>query len=85
MCFSCTCTCIQVLSETVSKAIQLTGGPETDETSKFVLMFDRFFDVLNVTNFNNWVRTRKPFQRPYNSGNDERLTVCYMYIMYIII
>ena len=53
--------------------------------SKFVLMFDRFFDVLNVTNFNNWVRTRKPFQRPYNSGNDERLTVCYMYIMYIII
>ena len=66
-----------MLSETVSKAIQLSGGPEVEETSKFILMFDKFFDTLNVTNFQNWSRARKPFQRPYYSKDDARLTVCY--------
>jgi hypothetical protein len=63
----------QVLSESVGKAIELTGGPATEETSKFILMFDKFFDILNVSNFTNWKRHRKPFQKPYSNSQDERL------------
>jgi hypothetical protein len=59
----------------VGKAIELTGGPATEETSKFILMFDKFFDILNVSNFTNWKRHRKPFQKPYSNSQDERLKV----------
>ena len=41
----------QVLSESVGKAVMLVGGPEAQETAKFVLMFDKFFDALNVGDF----------------------------------
>ena len=36
----------QVLSETVCKALWLTGGNEATETAKFVAIFDKFFDLL---------------------------------------
>ena len=39
----------------------LTGGPEASETSKFVLLFDKFFDILNVTNFKNWAHKKNLF------------------------
>ena len=55
--------------------MQLTGGVDAEETAKFVLLFDMFFDSLNVTNFTNWARKRKPFQRPYNNKEDLRLKV----------
>ena len=42
------CT-IKVLSESVSKAVELIGGVEAAETTKFLIMFDKFFDCLNVT------------------------------------
>ena len=42
---------IQVLSESVSKALQEVRGEEVAETAKFCLMMDRFFDSLNVTNY----------------------------------
>lgn len=77
---------MQVLSETVGKALQLTGGPEARETSKFVLIFDKFFDALNVRNFQSWAKAKKPFQRPYCSEDDDRLKVftytciCYVYL-----
>ena len=66
---------IQVFSESVGKAIKLTGGPEAEETSKFILMFDQFFDVFNVSNFTNWARQRKQFRYPYRSKEDSRLDV----------
>ena len=31
--------------------IQLTGKPDVEESGKFVSMFDKFFDSLNVTNY----------------------------------
>ena len=34
---------MQVLSETVSKALQLTGGPEATETVRFISILDKFF------------------------------------------
>ena len=66
---------VQVLSESVGKALQLTGGPEVQETAKFVLMFDKFFDALNVGDFNSGWHKRKPFQTPYYSEKDFRLAV----------
>ena len=55
--------------------MKLTGGPETEETVKFILMFDKFFDMLNVTNFTNWAHERKPDKQPYQKIDDERLEV----------
>ena len=38
-----------MLSESVSKALKLTGGPEAVETAKFVEMFDKYFDTYPIT------------------------------------
>ena len=66
---------IQVLSESVSKALQLTGGEEASETARFVGMMDRFFDAVNVHNYSHGVHSRKMFQMPYTSSKDWRLKV----------
>ena len=54
-----------MLSESVAKALPLVVGQRASETARFVLMFDRFFDMLNVSNFTNGTRSRKPFLHPY--------------------
>ena len=73
----------QVLSETVSKALELTGGEEAKETAKFVGMFDKFFDCLNVNSFTQGKYSRKAFQNPYRKATDFRLKVCtYIYNIY---
>lgn len=64
-----------MLSESVSKAILLTGGDEAKETAKFVALFDCYFDLLNVRNFTNGTRKRKNFQHPYRHADDYRLDV----------
>jgi hypothetical protein len=51
----------------------LTGGTDAEGTADFVSMFDKFFDCLNVSNFSNWARARKPYQRPYTNSEDVRL------------
>ena len=53
-------------------ALQYFGDPATRETEKFILMFDRFFDCLNVRSNS---KQRKPDLLPYTSPNDERLEV----------
>lgn len=68
--------------------MSLSGGPEVEETARFVETFDKFFDALNVTNFSDGRRKRKAFQLPYKSGKDFRLkvrvyTYMYMYNAYI--
>ena len=50
-------------------------GEKAKETSRFTAMFDQFFDALNVSNFTNGARHRKKFSHPYQSKDDERLTV----------
>ena len=42
----------QVLSDSVSKALLLTGGEEAKQKAKFCDMFNKSFDCLNVSNFN---------------------------------
>ena len=60
----------------MAKALQLTGGDDVVETVRFISMMDKFFDCLNVNNFSTGIKKKKPFQQPYRSPNDFRLTVC---------
>ena len=64
-----------MLSESVGKAVMMTGGTEATETAKFVHMMDKFFDCMNVTSLEASKMRRKPFQQPYRSGSDFRLKV----------
>lgn len=57
------------------KALVATGGEAAQGTAHFVMMFDRFFDCLNVNSFTAGRQKRKPFQSPYRSGTDFRLKV----------
>ena len=72
-----------MLSESVAKALLLVVGDEATETAEFVSKFDSFFDILNVSNFTNGTRYRKPFQHPYRHGSDARLKVCIIHTIYI--
>ena len=45
------------------------------ETEHFARFFDRFFDCMNVRDFNSAVYKRKPDLRPYKSCSDSRLSV----------
>jgi len=64
------------MSESVSKAILLTGGAQAFETSYFIQKVDKFFDCLNVVNFHKGRHARKQFQMPYFKEDDFRLQVC---------
>ena len=64
-----------MLSESVSKALHLTGGEETSETARFVGMVDKFFDCLNVHNYTHGRHSRKENQFPYTSAEDSRREV----------
>ena len=64
-----------MLSESVYKALALTGGEEAQGTAEFVHIFDRFFDCLNVSSYTTGKRKRKSFQDPYRSVTDFRLEV----------
>ena len=66
---------VQVLSDSVSKALTTIGKDETEETAKFVDMFNKFFDCLNVSNFTAGMHSRNPFKSPYRSKTDFRLQV----------
>ena len=68
------------MSETVSKALLLTGGSEAFETSIFI---GKFFDALNVTSFMKGIKARKPFQKPYFNKDDPRLEVCNLYNIHL--
>ena len=73
-----------MLSESVGKALLMTGQNEVTETARFVMMMmDKYFDCLNVHNYTHGYRARKPFQLPYRPGNDTRLEVCTSVTLYI--
>ena len=69
------------MSETVSKALLLTGGSEAFETYVFIGKVDQFFDALNVMNYTKGIKAWKPFQKPYFNKDNPRLEVCiFMYM-----
>ena len=53
-----------------------TGGRAVQDTAKFVSMVNKFFDCLNVNNYDSGRKERKVFKQPYRSGTDFRLKVC---------
>jgi len=66
------------LSSTVSKALTFSSNPEVSETAKFTMMFDRFFDCQNVTNFDTGKHNKKDFQKPYLGKDNEQIEVPYI-------
>ena len=62
----------------------MTQGVEAEETAKFVEYMDKFFDALNVSNFTEGKKKRKPFQNPYRSDTDFRLTVSCIEVYHFI-
>ena len=79
-----TCT-YSVLSNSVSKCLELFVGDEASETVKFTDMFSKFFDCLNVSNFVNGKHSRNPFKSPFRGGKDFRLKVHFVKYSYIYI
>ena len=61
-----------MISETVAKAIEITNGPEASEAVKFIKMFNKFFDCLNVDNFWEGIKKRNTFKELYRSEHDFR-------------
>lgn len=57
------------------KCLIHTLGEVAKETARFADMFDKFFDALNVCNFDSGKHERKPFKDPYRSPSDFRLKV----------
>ena len=64
----------QVMSETVSMVLLITGGSEAFET--YLFKVDKIFDALNVTSYTKGITARKPLQKPYIIENDSHLKVC---------
>ena len=63
------------MSKTVADLFEYFDDPSTTETKKFVLMFDRLFDCLNVRDLHQWVRKLKPDLKPYRNADDPRFKV----------
>uniref|UniRef100_A0A1X7TI06 THAP-type domain-containing protein n=1 Tax=Amphimedon queenslandica TaxID=400682 RepID=A0A1X7TI06_AMPQE len=63
----------QVLSQSVATALRTYLKGESEETAKYIEMFDRIFDSLNVTNYTTCYTKRKYFQSPYRWNNDLRI------------
>ena len=46
---------------------------------------DKFFDVLNVSNYTDGIHKRKEFKQPYRSAEDFRLKVCCSWLFQILL
>lgn len=73
------------MSETVAKALRLTGGEEAKETANFIEMVDKLFDCMNVSSLSRGKLQRKPFVQPYRNSKDFRLAVSGINLNYCII
>ena len=74
----------KVFSESVLKALYVTGGDEATETAHFVGMIDKCFDCLNVHNYTHGIHLRKVHQMPYTTGKDRQLKVSRNWSVYVL-
>ena len=58
----------------MSKALSQKGS-EMEVIAKFVQLFYRFFDCLNVGNFTDGKRSHNPFKQSYRAASDFRFKV----------
>ena len=66
---------LQVMSQTVSKALLQFVGSKAEGTAELLSIVDQMFDCLNVRNVKSAKMEIKPFRSPYRSGSDWRLKV----------
>ena len=52
---------MQVLSNSVAKALSLMKQPQLDKTTEFCRIFNEFIDCLNVSNLEEGKRSQNPF------------------------
>ena len=60
----------QVLSTTVRKVLSNYGPTDATGTAEFCLMFDKCFDIMNVSSITSSSRQLKPFNAPFSSTDD---------------
>ena len=70
---------LEVLSNTVTAALKYKRNSETQETTRFCRMFNKFFDCLNVRSLEEHVHKRNPDIRPYRSPTDPQLQVSHVH------
>lgn len=59
---------------------------EAEETATFIERFNKFFDILNVTNNKECYQKRKYDKLPYRWDKDQRLEViCYKMLQMLIV
>ena len=64
----------QVLSNSVAEALAFDGKPpDTRETQRFVSMFNRFFDMMNVRSLKEATPKRQTDKAPYRHLDDKRI------------
>ena len=49
---------------------------ETEETERFCIMFDRYFDMMNTRAIDEGLRRRKPDLKAYEDKDDSRFEAC---------
>ena len=59
----------------MSYALAYFKNPGTEETKRFIVMMDRFFDCLNVRSMHECTLKRKPDLQPYFSPDDTRFDI----------
>ena len=59
----------------MANGLNYYGWSGTKETEKFVRVFDKFFDCVNVRSIKEAATKRKPNQEVYRSPDDARLKV----------
>ncbi|KAK7112314.1 uncharacterized protein [Littorina saxatilis] len=73
----------QVLSRSVGLVMQSYGSEECQETAKFILYMDRFFDCLNGRSASEAAEKKKPDLRPYTHKDDPRFEFFDEFLTYL--
>lgn len=53
---------------------------DTEETERFCITFDRYFDMMNTRAIDEGLRRRKPDLKAYEDVDDSRFQVCSFHI-----
>ena len=74
---------IKVISNTTADRLVSQGLHYTNSTIKFLWVFDKVFDYLNVSKLKQ--TKRKPALEPYSSPDDWRFKVCFFSMNVILV
>ena len=59
----------------MAEALARDGDDQVSETCRFIKVFNKFFDLMNVRSLTEAIHERNPNKAPYKSPNDSRLEV----------